>query len=106
MDLAPISDPTLVLSTLADALGVRESGAASLRDALRDHLRTRAVLLVLDNLEQVLAAGADIALLLDAAPRLKVLATSREALRLRAEQEHPVPPLARYPAIELAAARA
>jgi non-specific serine/threonine protein kinase len=83
-----------------------ESGATPLRDVLRDHLATRAVLLVLDNFEHLLGASSDLPALLGAAPRLKVLTTSREPLRLRAEHEHPVPPLARYPAIELFAARA
>ncbi|CAN5473843.1 BTAD domain-containing putative transcriptional regulator [soil metagenome] len=106
VDLARISDPALVLPTVADVLGVKESGATPLRDVLRDHLAKRAVLLVLDNFEHLLGASSDIPALLGAAPRLKVLTTSREPLRLRAEHEHPVPPLARYPAIELFAARA
>jgi predicted ATPase/DNA-binding SARP family transcriptional activator len=106
VDLAPLADHVRVLPAIAEALDVKEDGSAPLGDAVRDHLRTRSMLLVLDNFEHVLEAATTLTPLLDSAPRLKLLATSREPLRLRAEHEHPVPPLGRYPAIELFATRA
>jgi predicted ATPase/class 3 adenylate cyclase len=93
VELAAVSDPALVLSTIAQTIGLKEEGADSLETALTSHLAGRALLLVLDNFEQVTAAGPGIAELLAGAPRLKVVVTSRFALRLSAEQEYPVPPL-------------
>jgi predicted ATPase/class 3 adenylate cyclase len=92
--LAPISDADLVVPTVASTLGVRESPARPIRDALIEHLGERAVLLVLDNFEQLLAAAPTVGELLAAAPRVKALVTSREPLRISGEQEFPVPPLA------------
>lgn len=66
----------------------------SLRETLAGALRERELLLVLDNLEQVTEAGADLAALVGASPGLRVLTTSRAPLRVRAEQEYPVEPLA------------
>ena len=94
VDLAPVRDPELVAAQIARALGVRESGGRALVAHLADELRGRHLLLVLDNFEQVVAAAPLVARLLAAAPRLKVLVTSREALRIRGEKEHLVPPLA------------
>ncbi|MDP9368760.1 MAG: NB-ARC domain-containing protein, partial [Chloroflexota bacterium] len=91
--LAPIRDPDLVVPTVAQALGAREVPGSSLRDTLADVLRGRELLLVLDNLEQVTEAGPDVAALLGASPRLRVLTTSRAPLRVRAEHEYPVEPL-------------
>ncbi len=91
--LAPISDPALVISTIAQALGLKESGGRPLRLLLQDYLRARELLLVLDNFEQVIEAAPLIAELLAAAPQVKILVTSREALRVRGEQELAVPPL-------------
>src|SRR5262249_34290503 len=62
------------------------------RQALRDYLHEKQLLLVLDNFEQILAAAPEVADLLAGAPRLKVLVTSRASLRLRGEHEFPVPP--------------
>ena len=92
--LAPISDPGLVPATIARALGLRETTDRPLTDALVDYLRERQVLLVLDNFEQIVPAATVVADLLAACPRLKILVTSRAALRLRGERELPVPPLA------------
>lgn len=86
VDLSPIDDPELLVTTIAAALDV---GA----DALGEHLASRNLLLVLDNLEQIVDAAGDIGALLNAAPRLRVLATSRTPLRLAAEHEYPVQPL-------------
>ena len=89
VDLAPVADPDLVASTIATTLSVQEAGQRS----LLDHLRTKHVLLVLDNFEQVVAAGSMVGTLLAACPQLHVLVTSRVRLGLRAEHEMPVPPL-------------
>jgi non-specific serine/threonine protein kinase len=91
--LAPIRDPALVLPTIAQALGMREAGERPLADQLVALLRDRALLLVLDNLEQVLAAAPRVAALLAACPRLTILATSRAPLRVSGERTFDVPPL-------------
>jgi len=91
--LAPIRDHTLVLTAIAQALGVVDATGQSLEEALKAYLRSRQTLLVLDNFEQVLDAGPLIAALLTAAPALKVLVTSREVLHLYGEHEYEVPPL-------------
>jgi predicted ATPase len=94
-DLSPLREVPLVASAIAAALGVREQGRQPLREALVAHLRGRQVLLVLDNAEQVLAAAAAVVAALRAAcPGLRLLVTSRVALRLQGEQVYPVPPLA------------
>jgi len=92
--LATISDPALLIPTIAAALGVRESPARPIRDALIEQLCGRTILLVLDNFEQLVAAAPVVADLLSAAPGLKALATSRERLGISGEQEFEVPPLA------------
>jgi len=92
--LAALTDPELVLPTIAQALGVREQAHQSLRDSLKDHLRDRQLLLLLDNFEQLVSAAPLVAELLAAAPRLQVLVTSRTALHLSGEHEFVVPPLA------------
>jgi len=94
VDLAPISDPTLVRTTIAQTLGVQERGQRSFLESLKEYLRDKHLLLLLDNFEQVLEAAPDIAELLAAAPRLNVLVTSRAVLHLRGEKEVAVPPLA------------
>lgn len=94
VDLAPLRDPALVAATVATALGVRDTGGRPLPERLTEYLRPRGLLLVLDNLEQVLAAAPLASELLAACPRLTILATSRAALRLRGEHELPVSPLA------------
>ena len=91
--LAPISDPELVPSTIAQVLGVQETAGVPLRERLLDYLREKQLLLVLDNFEQVTQAGPFVIELLRAAPRLKVIVTSRAVLHLYGEQELPVPPL-------------
>ncbi len=93
VDLAPITTPSLVVPSVAQALGVRDQGAQPLLDTLKDYLREKQMLLVFDNLEQVVAAAPLVADLLAVAPRLKALVTSRIVLHLRGEQEFSVPPL-------------
>jgi predicted ATPase/DNA-binding XRE family transcriptional regulator len=91
--LAPLTDPALVPSAIAEALGVREEGGQPLRERLQEHLAAKHLLVVLDNVEHLVAAAPLVGELLGAAPGLKVLATSRVPLRLRGEQEYAVPPL-------------
>ena len=94
VDLSAVTDPNLVLPEIARALRVREQPGRDLADAVRDHLPERELLLVVDNLEQVIEGSEVVGMLLDAAPRLTVLATSRIPLRLSGEQEYGVAPLA------------
>ncbi len=94
VDLAPIRDPALVMVELAEAVGTQARGGADLTGQLAAALGHEERLVVLDNCEHVLAAAPDVGRLLADCPRLRVLATSRERLRLSAEQEFPVPPLA------------
>jgi predicted ATPase/class 3 adenylate cyclase len=105
VELAAVSEPPLALTAIAHAVGVEES-AGSLEAALERFLVRRAALLVLDNLEQVLGASPLVARLLAAAPRLKVLATSRIPLRIRGEREYPLGGLSSADAVALFAERA
>lgn len=93
VDLSPVTDPALVISAVAEILGVAEGTGRPLEEALGASLRDKAMLIVLDNFEQVLAAGAAIERLLQAAPRLKALVTSRAVLHRYGEHEFPVPPM-------------
>ncbi len=94
VSLAPVTDPDLVPSAIARALELKESPGRSVLGSLEDHLRNKALLLVVDNFEHVAAAAPMVAGLLAASPRLKVLATSRAVLQLYGEHDFPVPPLA------------
>jgi len=91
--LAAVADPTLVAPAIARTLRLTESGNQPAEELLEGYLRDRQVLLVMDNFEQVLESASLLDGLLSAAPGLKVLATSRTALRLYGEHEFPVPPL-------------
>ena len=91
--LAAIRDPELVVPTIASTLGLRESPPRPLAETLAQHLRERALLLVLDNFEQLMPAAAALGQLVSDAPRTKLLVSSREPLRIAGEQEYPVPPL-------------
>ena len=94
VDLAPIRDPSLVPVETAKALGLREEPGAPLVDTLGNHLKSRKLLLILDNCEHLIGASASLAnALLRAAPELRILATSREALHVPGEQIYPVLPL-------------
>jgi predicted ATPase/class 3 adenylate cyclase len=90
--LATLTDPGLVVSAIAQALGLRETGDTPLAEVLKEYLRDKRTLLLLDNFEQVLEATPVVTELLEA-PNLKVLATSRTPLGLYGEHEHAVPPL-------------
>ncbi len=92
--LAPIRDPDLVTSMLAQVLGLKEANEQPLLDLLKASLQDKRLLLLLDNFEQVLAAAPRLSDLLADCPHLKILVTSRAVLHLRGEHEFPVPPLA------------
>jgi predicted ATPase/class 3 adenylate cyclase len=104
--LAPISDPALVISTIAQTLGVKEQPGEPLSEALASELADKQLLLVLDNFEQVVDAATEVGGLLAAAPQLRLLVTSREPLHLRGEHEYSVPPLSDSEALTLFAERA
>ncbi|HEY7035457.1 MAG TPA: LuxR C-terminal-related transcriptional regulator [Thermomicrobiales bacterium] len=94
VSLAAVRDPDLVGSAIAATLGVVEAGGRTSAERLEDALRTRHLLLVLDNYEHLLDAAPLVTDLLGRCPRLTVLATSRVVLRLDGERVVPVPPLA------------
>jgi predicted ATPase/DNA-binding CsgD family transcriptional regulator/Tfp pilus assembly protein PilF len=106
VDLAPVHDAALVPSAIAKALDIREEGDRSLLDVLKERLSTRQTLLLLDNFEQVLGAAIQLSDLVQTCPQLKLLVTSRSALRLRWEHVLVVPPLDVPNAVELFAQRA
>ncbi len=93
VSLASILDPMLVLPTIAQGLGMQESGPQSIIEQMQSALRDTSFLLILDNFEQIIAAAPLIEELLLACPGLKVLATSRTVLHLRAENEYLITPL-------------
>jgi len=94
LDLAPIRDPALVVSEAAQTLGVREAPDRPLIQALCAHLKTRRVMLILDNCEHLLEATAILAhAILRAAPQARLMASSREALHVPGEQAYAVLPL-------------
>src|SRR5713226_5481995 len=94
VELAPLADPALVPQTVASALGVRDAPGRPLTATLTDYLRSKSLLLVLDNCEHLLEAGAQLAdALLRSCPRLRLLASSREGLGIGGEQTYRVPSL-------------
>jgi predicted ATPase/class 3 adenylate cyclase len=95
--LATLRDSALVTETIEQTLGAK--------DGIAEHVGEREMLLVLDNLEQVVAAAPELASLVEACPNLRLLVTSRELMRVRGEVEYPVPPLADPDAVELFCAR-
>ena len=92
--LASLADPSLVLSILADTLGVGEAADQSVLERLRAYLHGKRLLLVLDNCEHLLDAAPALADLLARCAPLKLLATSRAPLHIRGERAFPVSPLA------------
>ena len=96
--LQSVRDPELVLPAIASTIGAKGE--------LVEHVGNRTMLLLLDNLEQVIAAAPDLGKLLRSCPNLTLLATSREPLLLAAEQEYPVPPLVEQEAVGFFVARA
>ena len=93
VDLSPVSNTTLVLSTTAASLGLRDIGAESLHHRLATAIADRRLLFVMDNFEQVVVAAPQLRQLLDACPEVTLLVTSRISLRVSGEREFPVAPL-------------
>lgn len=91
--LSTISDPGLVVASLGQALGMKEAGSQALISRLKDFLADKQLLLVLDNFEQVTQAAPLLGELMGAAPRLKLLVTSRALLHLYGEHDFRLPPL-------------
>ncbi|HEV2457211.1 MAG TPA: adenylate/guanylate cyclase domain-containing protein, partial [Ktedonobacterales bacterium] len=91
--LSRLTDPALVVPTIAETLGLKEVDSQSLAELLGAYLVDRRPLLLLDNFEQVVGAASEVAGLLAASPGLKVLVTSRSRLHLRGEHEYPLAPL-------------
>jgi predicted ATPase/class 3 adenylate cyclase len=107
IELGPVSGPHLVPQAVADTLHLKEQASRPLADTLADHLRERNSLLVLDNCEHVVETVAALTVeLLKECGGLKVLATSREPLRVPGEVTWRVPPLGRDEAVRLFADRA
>jgi predicted ATPase/class 3 adenylate cyclase len=94
VDLAPIRDPQSVPTAIAQTLGLRDTSDRPVLDQLKAELSQKTLLLLLDNFEQVTAAANIVAELLRESPRLKILVTSRESLRVRGEYILPLSPLA------------
>lgn len=92
-DLAPERDSSAAFEAVVRALDLPASGSGSPLELLQSRLRDREILLILDNFEQVTEAAEGVVELLQHCPRVKVLVTSRETLRVRAEHVYPVPPL-------------
>jgi predicted ATPase/DNA-binding CsgD family transcriptional regulator len=106
VELASLDDPSLVQGAVASALGVREQPGSPSTESLSDYLRTKKMLLVLDNCEHLVEACAVLAeALLRTCPNLRILATSREAFGIAGETRLAVPSLSlpdprRLPAVE------
>ncbi len=95
VELAPLSDPSLVAVTIASTLGLREQPERPMLETLLRYLKNRRLLLILDNCEHVIAETARIAeAILRDCPNVRLLATSREALRISGEQPYRMPSLA------------
>jgi predicted ATPase/class 3 adenylate cyclase len=91
--LAPIDDPERIPTAIATGLGLRESPDRPVVEVVEEYVRDKSVLLVTDNFEHLTGATPIIAKLLEVAPAVSVLATSRELLHAYGEREYPVPPL-------------
>ena len=93
VNLASVADPSLIASTIARTLKVKEIPGQDILDTVIEYLRDKQMLLVLDNFEHLLEGVSDVSALLAACPNLTILVTSRAVLRLSAEYEYGVPPL-------------
>ena len=106
VELAPLTDPDLIPQTILSTIGVQEQQGKTPLEVLKEYLREKQTLIVLDNCEHLIEASAKVVnALLNAAPKLKVLASSREALGVKGEASYPVPSLSlpdikHLPAIE------
>src|SRR5580700_4406383 len=92
--LAPVRDPGLVPSTIAQSIGLQDARDRPLMEHLVSQLRERQILIVLDNFEHLLAGAPVVTRLLQETSALRILVSSRSSLRISGEQECPVPPLA------------
>jgi predicted ATPase len=94
--LSAVSDPTLIASTIAQALGARETANQSSQESLKEYVSSlvQPLLLLLDNFEHLVSAARVITQLLTTGPKLKVVVTSQAPLHVYGEHEFPVPPLA------------
>jgi predicted ATPase/class 3 adenylate cyclase len=101
-----LRDPTLVLATMANTLSVREQPGVTALETLSSYLQGKRLLLFLDNLEHVLDAASELSQLLTACPRLTLLVTSRELLRVTGERAYALPPLAEQEGVSLFCERA
>jgi len=98
VEFAPISDPSLVMQTIASALDVREQPGTPLKKLVHDYLREKQLLLILDNCEHLVEASAQVAdEFLRIAPKIKIIASSREALGINGEMVFRVPSLSLPP---------
>ena len=94
VDLAPIRDPSIVASEAAKVLSVREEPGRPLIETLCAHLKRRVLLLILDNCEHLIEPSAKLVhAILEAAPGVRIIVTSREALHVPGEQSYTVTPL-------------
>ncbi len=93
VDLAPVTQPQMAIPAVAQSLGLREQPGRDQRAQIATFLKDKRILLVLDNVEQILEAAADVAWIVARAPEPSVLVTSRAPLRVGGERVLPVPPL-------------
>ena len=94
VELAPLTDSDLIPQTILSAIDIQEQQGKTPLEVLKEYLHEKQVLIVLDNCEHLISASAQVAnTLLNAAPRLKILASSREALGVKGEVSYPVPSL-------------
>jgi predicted ATPase len=104
--LADVTDPAQLVPAIADALDVKEAEERTLGEGLAELIGDKKALLLLDNLEQVVAAASEVANLIERCPALRIVTTSRTQLRIAAEREYVLAPLELPPAIELFVERA
>ena len=93
VDLSALNDPSLVIPALAQALALKETPGSTLQQSLIEHLAAKDMLVILDNFEQVITAAPEVSSVLTEAPSLKLLITSREALRIQGERVVSLAPL-------------
>jgi len=104
--LADVGDPALFVPALADALDVKEAEERTLSEGIAALIGDKKALLLLDNLEQLVAVAPEVADLVSHCPELRIVATSRTPLRIAVEREYPLAPLEVPPAVELFVERA
>lgn len=94
VDLAALNDPALLTAKVNETLGIKEESKKAIEETLIDFLKEKEILILLDNCEQLVHACAELAeKLLSSCPRLKIIATSREALNCKGEKTFRIPPL-------------